>query len=76
MLAGARRRLRLLYLGVLAATVALVVVRWPAFVRLGFERLSSANVGFHTRGHALERLGNQIGDLGGSRFVEMGSIDE
>jgi len=34
-LAGARRRLRALYLGILAATVALVVLRWPAFVHLG-----------------------------------------
>ena len=34
-LAGARRRLRMLYLGVLAATLALVALRWPAFIRLG-----------------------------------------
>jgi hypothetical protein len=34
-LAGARRRLRLLTLGILAATVALVAVRWQAFLHLG-----------------------------------------
>jgi hypothetical protein len=33
--AGARKRLRVLYLGVLAATLALVGVRWQAFVHLG-----------------------------------------
>jgi hypothetical protein len=44
-LAGARRRLRLLYLGVLAATVALVVVRWPAFVRLGSVQAFKENPG-------------------------------
>ena len=34
-LSGARRRLRVLYVGILAATVALVAVRWPALVHLG-----------------------------------------
>jgi len=34
-LAGARRRLRGLYLGVLAATAALVAWHWPAPIRLG-----------------------------------------
>lgn len=33
--AGARKRLRALYLAVLAATLALVAVRWQAFVHLG-----------------------------------------
>lgn len=34
-LGGARRRLRVVYVGVVAATVALVVARWPAFIHLG-----------------------------------------
>ena len=44
-LAGARRRLRLVYLGVLAATVALVAVRWPAFVHLGSVQAFGKNPG-------------------------------
>jgi len=42
-LTGARRRLRVLYLGILAATVALVAVRWSAFVHLGSYQAFSEN---------------------------------
>jgi len=42
-LSGARRRLRLLYLGILAATLALVAVRWQAFVHLGPVSAFAAN---------------------------------
>lgn len=40
---GARLRLRLLYLSILAATVALVAVRWPAFVHLGSVQAFNEN---------------------------------